>query len=407
MKILIFWEQVEWGGVDTHLLELIKNWPNKNDTFTILTNKNNEGLKRIKEEIVKCNVKINYFRIFSYSSLVGYFINKKSYLIFWAILNVLKPPLFFISKYQLKKILFNYTNYDVLLADNGGYPASWGCLAALVSAKELGFKKKILLIHHASAKISVPLSYFENFIDKKVKKSIDKIIFVSVASMNTFFKRRKAFLKFSKTEVIPNEFKYIETQDNSDLKAYFESLRDYKSQKLVGMIGRIDSYKGQEDLLHAIKYLPKDYINKFKFLIIGRGTKKSEKNIYRLIKKYTLSKNVTLLGYLNHQSINIIKNLDLSLMLTRDFEGFGLTILESIHAGVPFIATDVGAVSEFISNDLGELIAPNSPESISASLKNFLENPVKWKKRADNTKNLFRLKNIRMHENYYKSMIEK
>ena len=33
--------------------------------------------------------------------------------------------------------------------------------------------------------------------------------------------------------------------------------------------------------------------------------------------------------------------------LTRDYEGFGLTIGESMVAGTPVIATDVGAVKEF------------------------------------------------------------
>ena len=50
-KILIYYEQYGYGGVDTHLSELINNWPSKKDYFVILTNPNNEGFKFLKKKI--------------------------------------------------------------------------------------------------------------------------------------------------------------------------------------------------------------------------------------------------------------------------------------------------------------------------------------------------------------------
>ena len=56
MKILIFWEQEYYGGVDTHIYELLRTWPNKKDEITILTNLENRGIKKFysfKFEIFK------------------------------------------------------------------------------------------------------------------------------------------------------------------------------------------------------------------------------------------------------------------------------------------------------------------------------------------------------------------
>ncbi len=51
MKIAIWWEQVLWGGVDTHLLTLLRNWPNKTDSFHIFYNRSNQGMARISCEL--------------------------------------------------------------------------------------------------------------------------------------------------------------------------------------------------------------------------------------------------------------------------------------------------------------------------------------------------------------------
>ena len=48
MKIIVFWEQSEWGGVDSHLEELLINWPEKKDEIDVIYNSGNEGFSRIK-----------------------------------------------------------------------------------------------------------------------------------------------------------------------------------------------------------------------------------------------------------------------------------------------------------------------------------------------------------------------
>ena len=51
LKIGIFWEQFEWGGVDTHLKYLLESWENNDDEIIIYHNSNNKGALRLNKEL--------------------------------------------------------------------------------------------------------------------------------------------------------------------------------------------------------------------------------------------------------------------------------------------------------------------------------------------------------------------
>ena len=52
MNILIMTEIYDSGGIDTFIVNLINNWPNETDTFTLITNHNYPGLKNIKKRSI-------------------------------------------------------------------------------------------------------------------------------------------------------------------------------------------------------------------------------------------------------------------------------------------------------------------------------------------------------------------
>ena len=72
MKTAIFWEQESWGGVDTHLLTLLKYWKNNEDELVLFSNIDNQGLKRIDKDLMK----LQNLSIVKYHSL---FFNKSNY----------------------------------------------------------------------------------------------------------------------------------------------------------------------------------------------------------------------------------------------------------------------------------------------------------------------------------------
>ena len=142
-KIAVVWEQFLAGGVDTYLAELINSWPNHDDHFTIYTNHRNSGEKRLKELLkADANVRIVY--------VSSHFINsfqlspKLAFRIFRA---PLKPILFVLSILMYKKYLAD-GEFDILIGQNGGYPASLGVLSGIFAAAWIGIKVRVLVVHH-------------------------------------------------------------------------------------------------------------------------------------------------------------------------------------------------------------------------------------------------------------------
>ena len=113
---------------------------------------------------------------------------------------------------------------------------------------------------------------------------------------------------------------------------------------------------------------------------------------------------IVFVGYLPGSSFNIIKQLDLLLSMTQDFEGFGLTIAEAMIVKTSVIATDVGAVSEFFNNSVGDLVPSKSPQIVAEKIIQYLDNPNSFLEKKENAekiiKNQFNAK--LMSENFRK-----
>ena len=105
-----------------------------------------------------------------------------------------------------------------------------------------------------------------------------------------------------------------------------------------------------------------------------------------------MNKNINFLNYLNFDSIRILKSVDIFFSLTRDFEGFGYSIAESLLAETPVVSTKVGGVIEFLNKNNSELIDPKSPRKISQILIRFIKSRKHYKRKAINGKLLIKKK---------------
>ncbi len=148
------------------------------------------------------------------------------------------------------------------------------------------------------------------------------------------------------------------------------------------MLSRIEKYKGQEDLIESISKLNNNYKRKIIIYLIGNGNKKDITSIKTIIKKYSLEKNVKLLGRINQNSEIILKNLDLVISLTRDFEGFGYSIAEAMLYQVPVITTNVGGSKEFLNSQNANIVKPGDLKKIRTLIIDFINERKKWKKKA-------------------------
>jgi glycosyltransferase involved in cell wall biosynthesis len=377
MKIAIFWEQNSWGGVDTHIITLLKYWKNNNDNIHLFVNVNNLGYQRIKKEIDK----IRNLTVIQFSS--NLIIKNNDIFLIKLFKLIFRPVLFLTESFRISKMFKSYGPFDVLLSQNGAYPGAWTCLTAIISAKICKITKRTMIIHHEATKPRYYQFFFERLIDYLLIKSATDIIAVSFATKDSLNNNRASFFNY------PIKVVYNGIEINDHINPIIKLRKKYKIDEnviLIGILGRIEKYKGHEDLISAYSLLEKNKQNQIVLLFIGSGAKEEIERLNNLSESLKIQNNIIFSGYLDGDSRSLIKQLNLLCVLTKDFEGFGLTIGEAMIAGTPVLATKVGAIPEFVNQGVGTLVEPNSPGQIYKVLDDFILNSDAYKFKASKAK---------------------
>ena len=129
--------------------------------------------------------------------------------------------------------------------------------------------------------------------------------------------------------------------------------RGLNSKFIFLTVGRLVSVKNIGLQIKAVLEVVKNYPNT-ELWIVGDGAEKS--NLKSQISKLKLENNVKLLGWQNNLEEFYVKA-D-AFLLTSDYEGWGMAVVESANYGLPIIMTDVGCAGELIENEKSGLIIP-------------------------------------------------
>ncbi len=393
-SIAVLIENIEYGGTTTHLINLINSEKFRNKKFIIITNKGNKAVKNILSSCKKRRIKILY-----YTSLFFPFFSIK---LFKLSHYFLKPLLFPISIFQMHQIL-KKIKYDLLLANFGGYGDFRSELSGVIASKILNRKNLFLLIHHCYTKPFFWNNLINKFISLFIGSFAKGIIFVSNATKNNIMKNTY-LLKNSK-----GKMKVIHNGVNTNI-ANQKPLKIFNTNSKIKvlMLSRLEKYKGHEDFVYAFSKLPERIQIKYKIFFVGRGDPFFVRRLKNKIINLKLKENFKFFNYLNFESIRIFKSVNVFFSLTRDFEGFGYSIAESLLAKTPVISTKVGGVVEFLNKDNSELIEPRDTKKITQILIKFIKKRNYFKKKAIKGKLLIQKKfnsNV-MGENFYKFFLQ-
>lgn len=191
------------------------------------------------------------------------------------------------------------------------------------------------------------LQYFADF-------GLEKIISVSETNRKELMRLgvKKERLVHISTAVDVNRFPYKE-------KAY------PGKRPVIGVIARIEEYKGHRYLIDAIKQIEEERAISFDVHLCGDGTYREQFKEY--IAAQRLKSNIIFWGSCNDVP-SILQKTDI-FVLPSYVEAFPISILEAMSGGVPVIATKVGDIPEIIKDgETGLLVEPKD----STSLKNAL-----------------------------------
>ena len=406
MNIAVYWEQDSWGGVDSQLLTLLRTWPAPGDRFTIIYNRGNPGLARIRDALTALpNVQLVETVSFSYNEIVRRLVRLPAGRWLRLAFYPLQPLLLWWMTGRLAAVLRRHGPFDVVLADNGGYPAAWGAQSAVLAARRAGVPARFLLVHHAATRPAMFMQWYERLVDRAVSKAVSAIICVSHATRRTLFECRAFNDETTRLRVIHNGIALLPATGNTppcDLRATVGA----GAALLVGIVGRIEPYKGHEDLIFALARLDTTERARLHLVVLGSGAPEELARLRRLADKCGGGDAVHFPGYVAGEPVDLIAQFDLLVIATRSFEGYGLTLAEAMHAGTPILSTRVGAVPEFVDESNGALVNPGSPLEMAQALRDFLANRPAWQARAAHAQQRIRSDGNRMADEYHRLFAE-
>lgn len=176
--------------------------------------------------------------------------------------------------------------------------------------------------------------------EKVMAEITDEIVCVSKNDLSQGQKHN--ITQRTNARVIHNGIPPLEFDDD---RVRIADLCDIDSESVVlGSISRLARQKNPLELLRVASHLEEIGLD-VEVVHIGNGPLKSECENY--IRRKGIE-NVHMLGFVE-DALDLLPDIDVFL-LPSAFEGFPLTVLESMHTGTPTVGYDVGGVAEAIQD---------------------------------------------------------
>ncbi|MBP1750313.1 MAG: hypothetical protein H6Q52_2852 [Deltaproteobacteria bacterium] len=147
---------------------------------------------------------------------------------------------------------------------------------------------------------------------------------------------------------------------------------------VIGIIGNIREWKGQEYFVRAFMALGEKYTNMYGIVVGGHGTE--DMAYYDSVKAISESSavggRIKFLGF-REDAANLLRIMDVFVHASIKPEPFGMVVLEAMYQKVPVIATDFGGPVESLDGGrCGILVPPGDASAISEGVEKYLNNPA-------------------------------
>lgn len=159
-------------------------------------------------------------------------------------------------------------------------------------------------------------------------------------------------------------------ENGIELDIYSPAPPNTNTPPVIGCVARLEKQKGLDILLEAFAQLTSEAC----LWIIGDGMLRSELETH--VQQLRLTQRVSFLGY-QAQANDYLRQCDIFVLPSR-FEGLSFALLEALALGLPCIVTDVGDHGRLInSGENGWVVPPNDPAALTTALESLLRDRKK------------------------------
>jgi glycosyltransferase involved in cell wall biosynthesis len=151
-------------------------------------------------------------------------------------------------------------------------------------------------------------------------------------------------------------------------------------EPFVLFCGSLIPRKGVNFLLNAMVTVFAQYPN-YRLVVIGPGPEQD--NLKRQAQDLCISDKVVFIGPQSPQEVQTWMQRAKVFVLPSLEEGQGIVILEAQASGTPVVASQVGGIPEWISNETGILVPPADPQALARAIITLLDEKV-WKQYSQN-----------------------
>ena len=398
MRVIIYTENMKYGGMDTFIVNLTKYWPDKDDELFVICNDSHPGIMFLSKNLpssvmlIRHQIPVNW-------SFLSLFIRYLPTLFQKIFRKMFRYALIPYQIYAISSILKKYKG-DALLTVNGSYPGGETCRIANIAWRRVSKGVSIHNFHNYAERELGVLSPLEYIIDQKLRKVTNHIVSVSNYCSSTIVLRR-AFKDLSSVITIPNG---IKLPVNKNLVNLRDTYKVPKNKKILLMVSTFEERKGHEFALDALR-IALDKRDDLHLLLVGNATISEIQRVQKLINERGLINDVTITGKIENIASNMA-GADLVIIPSQDHESFALTAVEAMLNELPIVATNIGGIPETIGEDghCGFLVDPNDPNKFSQKISYIIDNDEFSKKMGAN--GLSRASNIfdpkKMANEYFK-----
>ena len=250
--------------------------------------------------------------------------------------------------------------------------------AAVLEGIYLKRKLKLPLIWHVHEIIVKPKA-ISDFINMLMGRYADKIVTVSQAVANHI--KQSPFIKDSQVEVIYNgvDNAVYYPMDASSIREKFDIAQD---ALVIGMIGRVNAIKGQNDFIEAVEPLLEKNEQAVAFLAGGvfPGEEWRLEELDNRIASSSVVSQIHRIDYYDKTS-ELYNMFDIFVLPSIKPDSLPTVVLEAMACSKPVVCYNNGGIAEMVVDDKsGYLVKPNRPQELSNAISLLIDSSEKREK---------------------------